>query len=232
MSIVQAVDRMQQIAATIRQLTGQAAPQTAASSGVGTAAAGSTDFANALAGATAPSGVAATAAAGSPTPGGTTTAVAGSLVRNGVTGADVVADARKYLGVPYVFGGTTSAGLDCSGLVQKVYGDLGISVPRLVTGQGEVGVAVPSIAQARPGDLIVCNGGEHIAIYAGDGKIIESPHTGSHVMERADWISPSNTVTIRRIVPQSAPAASGTSSTSGTAAGVDSLLFSLMAGRA
>lgn len=133
--------------------------------------------------------------------GATTTAARGTLVDNGATGADVVADARRYLGVPYVFGGTTTSGLDCSGLVQKVFGDLGVTVPRLVTGQMTMGVAVSSLAQAKPGDLIVADGGNHIAIYAGDGEIIEAPRPGLTVRERGNWITAANTVTIRRIVP-------------------------------
>ena len=71
-----------------------------------------------------------------------------------VTGDQVVADARKYLGIPYVWGGTDPAkGLDCSGLVQRVYADLGIDLPRVSQDQARVGQAVPSLAQARPGDL-------------------------------------------------------------------------------
>jgi cell wall-associated NlpC family hydrolase len=69
-----------------------------------------------------------------------------------------------------------------------------------------MGVAVPSLAQAEPGDLIVADGGNHIAIYAGDGRIIEAPRPGLNVRERSNWITASNTVTIRRIVPQAAAA--------------------------
>src|SRR5690348_6488448 len=71
-----------------------------------------------------------------------------------VSGAQVVASAEKYLGVPYVFGGTSTSGLDCSGLVQKAYGDLGISLPRTAAEQAKVGSPVPSLAQAQPGDLL------------------------------------------------------------------------------
>jgi len=74
----------------------------------------------------------------------------------GPTGADVVADARRYLGVPYVLGGTTAAGgMDCSGLVQTVFKDLGVTdVARGVHGQMTQGEPVASLADARPGDEI------------------------------------------------------------------------------
>ncbi|HEU0257035.1 MAG TPA: C40 family peptidase [Microbacteriaceae bacterium] len=216
MSIAAIVTRMQQIAAGIQRLGADGAYTSGVpgASALATAAApvgSGPDFAGALAQAltgAAPSSAAPAVhvAAGAPA-----TAVAGAVVDNGTTGADVVADARKYLGVPYVFGGTTTAGLDCSGLVQKVFGDLGISVPRLVTGQMKVGVAVPSLAQAQPGDLIVADGGDHIAIYAGDGQIIEAPHPGLSVRERSDWITAANTVTIRRIVPSASSASSSAS---------------------
>jgi cell wall-associated NlpC family hydrolase len=139
---------------------------------------------------------------------------AGQMVDNGVTGADVVADAQKYIGVPYVFGGTTSAGLDCSGLVQRVYEDLGIQLPRLVSGQGTIGETVPSLADAQPGDLIVCDGGNHIAIYAGNGMIIQAPKPGGQVEEMPNWITQSNVVTIQRIVPTQSDTTASTSGTS------------------
>ncbi|MEN2741487.1 C40 family peptidase [Microbacterium sp. X-17] len=200
MSITEAVGRIQQIESQMVQLAGgqptqaQTTPTTSASA-----------FATSLAAATG-------------TTGAQVTPAAGQQANNGTTGADIVADARKYLGVPYVFGGTTSAGLDCSGLVQRVYGDMGISLPRLVSGQSTIGQSVPSLADAQPGDLIVCNGGEHIVIYAGNGKIIQAPKPGGQVEEMDNWISPSNVVTIRRIVPTATAATSSSSSASALAA--------------
>jgi cell wall-associated NlpC family hydrolase len=117
----------------------------------------------------------------------------------GVTGGDVVADAEKYLGVPYLYGGTDpSKGLDCSALVQRAYADLGISLPRTSQEQAKVGTAVPSLAQAQPGDL-VCFGdpATHIGIYAGDGKMVVAPHTGTNVQVQDITTTPS---TIRRVV--------------------------------
>ena len=202
MSITEAVGRIQQIEAQMVQLAGGQPAQTTQAAQSTTAS----DFASSLAAATG-------------TTGAQVTPAAGQMASNGTTGADIVADARKYIGVPYVFGGTTSAGLDCSGLVQRVYGDMGISLPRLVSGQGTIGQSVPSLADAQPGDLIVCNGGEHIVIYAGNGKIIQAPKPGGSVEEMDNWISPSNVVTIRRIVPSAASATpSDTSSASALAA--------------
>jgi cell wall-associated NlpC family hydrolase len=101
----------------------------------------------------------------------------------GVTGDDVVADAMQYLGVPYRWGGTDPAtGLDCSGFVQQAYEDLGITLPRTSRQQATVGTEVPSLDQARPGDLVTFGHPvDHIGIYVGDGKMIVAPHTGDVV---------------------------------------------------
>lgn len=196
MTVTDAIGRIAQIQATLVQLdsVGKTAKSASASGTPATSGTSATDFASALSGA-----LDATQ--------GTST--------GSVTGADVVADAKKYLGVPYVFGGTSASGLDCSGLVQRVFKDLGIDVPRLVSGQSKVGTEVPSLAQAQPGDLIVTNGGEHIVIYAGNGKVIHAPSEGRNVSLVDNWMKDSDIVTIRRVVPQSAPAASGSAALSG-----------------
>ena len=134
-------------------------------------------------------------------------APAGPTNGAGVTADQVVSDARTYLGVPYVWGGTDPAkGLDCSGLVQRVYADLGIDLPRVSQDQARVGTAVPSLAQARPGDL-VCFGtpADHIGIYIGDHKMIVAPKSGDVVKVQDVYRTPS---TIRRVLPESAPAMS------------------------
>jgi cell wall-associated NlpC family hydrolase len=120
-----------------------------------------------------------------------------------VTGDQVVADARKYLGVPYVWGGTDpKKGLDCSGLVQRVYQDLGIELPRVSQDQARAGTEVKSLAQAKPGDL-VCFGtpADHIGIYIGNHKMIVAPKAGDVVKVQDVYRTPS---TIRRILPESA----------------------------
>lgn len=213
MTVTDAIGRIAQIQATLVQLESPAKTTTSSSAGTtgtsGTSATSATDFAAALSGA-----LGATGGTGSP------------------TGADVVADAKKYLGVPYVFGGTSASGLDCSGLVQRVFKDLGIDVPRLVSGQSTVGTEVPSLAQAQPGDLIVTNGGEHIVIYAGDGKVIHAPSEGRTVSLVNNWMSDSDIVTIRRVLPQAAPAgaasASGLSGLGGSASSASSAQADMM----
>jgi hypothetical protein len=121
----------------------------------------------------------------------------------GVTGDAVVAAAKRYLGVPYVFGGTNpKTGLDCSGLVQRVFEDLGIEMPRLVRHQRLEGQPVASLAQAKPGDLLVFDGYSHIGIYLGNGKMLHAPQPGENVKIGAVYETPTS---IRRIVSGAAP---------------------------
>lgn len=128
-------------------------------------------------------------------------------------GQAVVEEAKKYLGLPYVWGGTDpSKGLDCSGLVQLVYKNLGYDLPRVSNQQATAGRPVASMAEAQPGDLIAWDnssrnvGVDHIAIYIGDGKMIEAPRTGLNV--RIIDV-PSTPDVIRRIVPDAPTAAVG-----------------------
>lgn len=94
---------------------------------------------------------------------------------------DLIAYAQRFLGVPYVYGGTTPKGFDCSGLVQYVYKHFGIDLPRTSQDQARAGSAV-DVNHLSPGDLILSDWGEgpnsHVAIYAGNGKLIEAPRTG------------------------------------------------------
>jgi NlpC/P60 family len=103
-----------------------------------------------------------------------------------ITGAQIVAEAEKFVNkVPYVYGGATPSGFDCSGLVQYVYKQLGVNLPRTSEEQAKVGSAIQE-GQLQPGDLIFSSWyGEdaagHVAIYAGSGNLIEAPHTGEDV---------------------------------------------------
>jgi cell wall-associated NlpC family hydrolase len=129
------------------------------------------------------------------------------------TGDQAVAQAEKYLGVPYLWGGTDPAqGLDCSGLVQDVYASLGITLPRTSQQQATAGEAVPSLAQAQPGDLVFYPGSDgtasspgHVGIYIGNGQMIDAPHAGTGVR-----IDPVGTPTAIRRVTGQAPSTGGT----------------------
>jgi cell wall-associated NlpC family hydrolase len=123
----------------------------------------------------------------------------GSTGVGSLSGDQVVADARKYLGIPYVWGGTDPAkGFDCSGLVQRVYQDLGVDLPRGSRAQARVGTRVPSLAQARPGDLVVFGSDSgHIGIYIGNNQMIAAPHAGDVVKVQDVYETPSS---IRRVL--------------------------------
>jgi hypothetical protein len=98
-------------------------------------------------------------------------------------GTAAVDIARTYAGVPYRWGGTDPAtGLDCSGLVQLVYGRLGVELPRVAADQAKAGTAVPSLSQAQPGDLLFFGSpAHHVGIYVGAGKMIDAPRAGRTV---------------------------------------------------
>ncbi|HEY4348558.1 MAG TPA: NlpC/P60 family protein [Gaiellaceae bacterium] len=88
--------------------------------------------------------------------------------------------ALAYLGVPYVWGGSSPIGFDCSGLVTYVYAQLGVSLPHFAAAQWDYGVAV-SIPQLQPGDLVFFDALDHVGIYLGNNQFIDAPHTGALV---------------------------------------------------
>ncbi len=88
--------------------------------------------------------------------------------------------ALQYLGVPYVWGGASPGGFDCSGLVMYVYAQLGISLPHYTVAQWNATVPI-SPSEMQPGDLVFFNGLGHVGIYIGSGQFVNAPHTGSVV---------------------------------------------------
>jgi peptidoglycan DL-endopeptidase CwlO len=209
MSVIEAMGRIEQIQSGLQQLARASRPASTALTAQASAEA-SAGFAQAL---SAARGEAPARAAGGPLPANPGAA----------TGADVSATAQKYLGVPYVFGGEDSSGMDCSGLVQRVYADLGIEVPRLVSGQMTIGTEVGSLAEAQPGDLIVTGGGDHILIYAGNNKVIHAPYEGRNVSLVEAYMDDSEIDTIRRIIPAGTAPASLRTSPLGSLGGADLL---------
>jgi cell wall-associated NlpC family hydrolase len=141
----------------------------------------------------------------------------------GVDAADVISAARKYLGVPYKWGGVNPAvGLDCSGFVQRAFADVGIKLPRVSGDQAKVGTAVRSLAEARPGDLVAFGRPvDHIGIYLGNNTMIVAPHTGDVVKVQKLYRTPTE---IRRILPESNVSVLGAARAAGGAAVTGSAL--------
>lgn len=108
-------------------------------------------------------------------------------------GDNVVADAKKYFGVPYRWGGTTRAGLDCSGLTQNVMRDVGVNIARVTGAQQTQGARVGSLAEALPGDLVFFGSpvSSHVGIYVGGGQMINALKSGTVVRVDRLWETPS-----------------------------------------
>lgn len=106
--------------------------------------------------------------------------------RQATRSSSIIAVASRYVGVPYVVGGSTPAGFDCSGFVQYVMAQMGISLPRSSSQQRNAGTVI-SAAEARPGDVIWTPG--HVAIYAGNGMQIDASLPGTVIEFRRIWQS-------------------------------------------
>ena len=88
--------------------------------------------------------------------------------------------------MPYRYGGDTPAGFDCSGFVQYVYAQFGVALPHSVSGQAAAGTPI-SLADARPGDLIIFNNMSHSGFYMGGGQILDAPYPGKSISVRPLW---------------------------------------------
>ena len=98
----------------------------------------------------------------------------------------VVSLAEAQVGVPYVYGGHTPQGFDCSGLVYYVYGRVGVNLPRTAIAQYEHTQRIPE-KDLQPGDLVFFLDAEHVGIYVGDGWFIHAPETGKPV--QGAWLN-------------------------------------------
>jgi cell wall-associated NlpC family hydrolase len=96
------------------------------------------------------------------------------------THSSVVSIAMRYLGTPYVWGGASPGGFDCSGLVMYVFAQVGVSLPHNAAAQYGYGAPVAQ-SDLQPGDLVFFNGLGHVGIYVGGGSFIHAPHTGTVV---------------------------------------------------
>jgi cell wall-associated NlpC family hydrolase len=105
----------------------------------------------------------------------------------------VLSIAASLAGIYYIYGGTTTAGFDCSGYTQYVFAKLGINIPRTAEEQRQ---AVTAVSNPQPGDLVFFDSpASHVGIYAGNGMMWDSPRTGSAVQLQSIW---SSTVTYGR----------------------------------
>ena len=142
-----------------------------------------------------------------------------------LTGSTLIESAKKYLGVDYVWGGESlgEGGLDCSGLVQLAMKDIGgPAMPRTAREQQKVGEPVGSLSEAKPGDLLFFDQpATHVAIYLGDGQMLDAPKPGDHVRVRDVYKTPT---TISRVLP--------TEASTSASAGIESAKVSADAQRA
>lgn len=112
-------------------------------------------------------------------------------------GKAVIDYALQFVGNPYVWGGTSlTNGADCSGFVQSVYKNFGVSLPRTSGGQRKAGYDVGGLANAQPGDIICYSG--HVALYIGDGKIVHASTKKTGIIV-SDNVNYKKVLAVRRI---------------------------------
>lgn len=107
-----------------------------------------------------------------------------AAVAPAANGGGAVGVAESFVGLPYVWGGTTPSGFDCSGLMMYAYAQIGVSIPRTSEDQFNFGSTV-SESSLQPGDLVFfdmqSDGPGHVAMYVGNGLIVQAPHTGASI---------------------------------------------------
>lgn len=111
----------------------------------------------------------------------------------------LIEEAQKYLGIPYVWGGTSPDGFDCSGLMQYVFNSQGIEIPRTSQEQQKFATTI-SMAEIKPGDLVFNKQSDstHVGMYIGNDMYIQAPHTGDVV--KISKLSASNMKYVGRIL--------------------------------
>ena len=130
-----------------------------------------------------------------------TTSTSSSSSSSSSSGNALYDEATKYLGLKYVWGGASlTSGADCSGFTQQIYKKFGVDLPHHAADQAKMGTKITSKKNLQAGDLVFFgskNNITHVGIYGGDGKFIESPHTGASVRvsklsSRKDFVSGSH----------------------------------------
>ena len=134
---------------------------------------------------------------------------AASLGSDGTVRGNIVNTAQQWVGIPYLWGGGHGAvvapravNVDCSGLVHEVFGENGISIGGTAATMYASGAPVADLAHAMPGDLLFWGSGSnihHVAIYIGNGQMIEAPHTGAWV--HVTKVYGGDFAGIRRVLP-------------------------------
>ena len=100
--------------------------------------------------------------------------------KNKPTGEDVLEYAKSFIGVPYVYGGSSPHGFDCSGFIMYVMKNFGVNMPRVSYEQMSVGASV-ALDELMPGDILFFRNGGHVGFYAGEGQYLHAPQTGRTV---------------------------------------------------
>ena len=183
-----ASDLQQTLEANKDKLAQLAASEDAAKAAAATAAVAATPSATSTS--TASSSAASSSAASSSANTSTTSASSSASAsqapasnNSSVSGGSIASNAAKYIGVPYVYGGTSPSGFDCSGLIYYAAKEAGINLPRTSQAQSTLGSYV-SVSDLQAGDLVFWGGvgsAYHVGIYIGGGQYLHAPAPGQSV---------------------------------------------------